>query len=93
MCEPFGEVEVSESATITLADVPIDSADPANTFPEGVIEGLLEVLVPHEPIFQRFVEARGENELRAVAARHVDRLRESLVTAIHRAMSSTHGSA
>lgn len=81
--EGFGEVSVDAAATLTLDGVPIESAEPTNAFPEEVIDGLFEVLVPRDPTMQEFVEAHGEEAIRGIFARHVDRLRESLTLAIH----------
>lgn len=91
--EGFGEVSVDEAITVTLAGVPIDSAEPGNAFPEEVIVGLFEVLVPNEPAMQEFVEQQGIDAIRTIFSRHVDRLRESLIVAVHAAVAGACGSA
>jgi|CXWL01.1.fsa_nt_gi hypothetical protein len=91
--EGFGEVSVDETATLKLDGVPIESDEPANAFPEEVVVGLFEVLVAHDTELQEYMEEHGEDRLRSIFARHVDRLRESLIVAVHTAMSGTSASA
>lgn len=91
--EGFGEVSVDDAATVKLDDVPIESAEPVNAFPEEVVVGLFEVLVAHDAELQEYMDEHGEDELRFIFSRHIDRLRESLIVSVHAALSGTRGSA
>lgn len=91
--EAFGEVSVDESATLTLDGVPIESEEPANAFPEEVVVGLFEVLVAQDAELQAYMEEHGEDQLRSIFSRHVDRLRESLIVSVHTALAGSRGSA
>lgn len=87
--EGFGEVYVDEAATLKLDGMPIESEEPANAFREEVVVGLFEVLVAHDAELQEYMEEHGEEQLRSIFSRHVDRLRESLIIAVHTAMQGT----
>ncbi len=91
--EGFGEVSVDESVTLTLGGVPIESEEPANAFPEEVVVGLFEVLVAQDAELQAYMEEHGEDHLRSIFSRHVDRLRESLIVSVHTALAGSRGSA